>query len=80
MVAHIRERLGIELDVRALFDRTTIARLAARVREELGRGSAEDDAAQVIEMVEQMSDEEAEAILAKWHDLELRTESVALRT
>jgi acyl transferase domain-containing protein len=69
MAAHIRERLGLELDVRTLFDCTTIARLAVRAREEQSRKGVDDEAAQIVEMVEHMSDEEAEAILAKWHGL-----------
>jgi acyl carrier protein len=68
LVARIRERLGIELDVRALFDCQTIARLAARVREELGTTAQDRSMSQFLEMVEQMSDDEVEVILAKWTD------------
>ncbi len=68
LVARVRERLGIELDVHALFDCTTIARLAGRVREALGAVAHERDASQFLELVERMSDEEVEAILAKWDD------------
>jgi acyl transferase domain-containing protein/acyl carrier protein len=68
LVARIRERLGIELDVRALFDCTTIARLAARVREELGGRANDGEMKQFLELVEGMSDEEAEGLLATWHE------------
>jgi acyl carrier protein len=70
LAARIRERLGIDLDVRALFDCTTIARLAARVREERGHSAYGPDRnmSQFIETVAGMSDEEAEALLAKWRD------------
>ena len=68
LAARIRERFGIELNVRALFDCTTIARLAARVREELGGRAHDGEMQQFLELVEGMSDEEAEGLLATWHE------------
>jgi hypothetical protein len=68
VVAHIRERLGIELDMRELFDCTTIARLAVRVREEIEANAHDRHMSQFLQLVEHMSDEEVEAILAKSED------------
>ncbi len=68
LVARIRESLEVEVDVRALFDSATITRLAARVREGLEGAGRERELSHLMELVEHLSDEEAEAMIAKWHD------------
>jgi phthiocerol/phenolphthiocerol synthesis type-I polyketide synthase E len=68
LIARIRERLGIELDVRALFDCTTIARLSARVREELEGSAPDREMSQLLELVGLMSEEQAEGLLATWQE------------
>jgi phthiocerol/phenolphthiocerol synthesis type-I polyketide synthase E len=81
LVARIRERLDVDLDVRALFDCATIARLANRLRDAQKAVEAECDLSRLMELVEHMSDEEAEAMLAKWPELQaLGTASEQRRT
>jgi acyl transferase domain-containing protein len=67
LTARIRDRLGVELDLRALFDDPTITRLAALVHDRRdGAGGAE--LMSLIDLVEDLSDEQAEAMLARWGD------------
>jgi phthiocerol/phenolphthiocerol synthesis type-I polyketide synthase E len=65
LVARIREQLHIEVDMRALFDDPTLTRLAGFVRDRLA-GAGQPERSNLRELVEQLSDEEAEAMLARW--------------
>jgi phthiocerol/phenolphthiocerol synthesis type-I polyketide synthase E len=60
LVARIRTELGAKIDVRAVFDGPTVAALAAAV----DTPAADDDLEALLAGVEDLSDEEIEALLA----------------
>ncbi|HET9651368.1 MAG TPA: SDR family NAD(P)-dependent oxidoreductase, partial [Usitatibacter sp.] len=68
IVARIGKDLGVKLPVNAIFENPTIAQVAAQV-EAAQRKAAEQESkvAELVEMVERLSDEEVERLLAEQH-------------
>jgi phthiocerol/phenolphthiocerol synthesis type-I polyketide synthase E len=69
LTSRLRDALGVEVSIQSLFDTPTIASLAAGL-ESSGSGrpaaAADDDqTARILELVEQLSDREVEALLAE---------------
>ena len=64
VVSRIRETFRIELPLRSIFERPTVAGLAESISLAVRQSEAED--AELIEMLEGLSEEEAEAMLARF--------------
>jgi NAD(P)-dependent dehydrogenase (short-subunit alcohol dehydrogenase family) len=64
VLSRVRQALGSELPLRAIFDAPTVARLAVRILESETRRAEGDDLDELLARLEGLSDEEAEALLA----------------
>ncbi|MGE5096797.1 MAG: SDR family NAD(P)-dependent oxidoreductase [Betaproteobacteria bacterium] len=68
IVARIGKELGVKLPVNAIFEYPTIAQLAAQVEAAKGKAAEQESkVAELVEMVERLSDEEVERLLAEQH-------------
>ncbi len=65
VLAALREELGVELPVREVFDRPTIAGLALAVAERRVEAVPEEDLAHMLDDLDGLSDEEIERLLAE---------------
>ncbi|HEX6903705.1 MAG TPA: amino acid adenylation domain-containing protein [Thermoanaerobaculia bacterium] len=64
VLSRVRQALGSELPLRAIFDAPTVAKLAVRILESETRRAEGDDLDELLARLEGLSDEEAEALLA----------------
>ncbi|HEX4965502.1 MAG TPA: amino acid adenylation domain-containing protein [Thermoanaerobaculia bacterium] len=64
VIAALREELGVELPLRTLFEKPTIAALALAVAEARVEQSSEADVDDLLASLENLSDDEVEALLA----------------
>jgi amino acid adenylation domain-containing protein len=64
LVAAVREEMGLELSVREIFERPTVAALAVAIAERRVEGVAEDELERLLGGIEGLSDEEIERLLA----------------
>jgi len=71
LAARMRDTLGVDLPVRAFFERSTVAELAAAVQEISGRSEEEDGEAtrELIERVTSLSEDEMEMELIRLESL-----------
>jgi len=67
LVSRLRDELELELDVRALFDHPTIARLARALGDQRA-ATAGGDVASHVDLIAELSEDQAEALVARWSD------------
>ena len=65
ILAAVRDEIGVELPVREIFDRPTIAGLALAVAEHRVSEVAGDEVARLLDNLDSLSDEEIERLLAQ---------------
>jgi amino acid adenylation domain-containing protein len=65
IAAKVREALGIELPMQTWFERPTIASQADAIKEHQSRRDGVGDVAKLLEMLDQMSEEEVDALLLR---------------
>ncbi|HEX2188170.1 MAG TPA: amino acid adenylation domain-containing protein, partial [Longimicrobiaceae bacterium] len=66
VVSRVREAVGVELPADAVFDAPTVAEMSALLlRRRAGEDGRDDDLARMLEALEQLSDQEAERLLAE---------------
>jgi acyl carrier protein len=63
VTSRVRERFGIEFQLRNLFEATTVAALAALIEKALIGQAASDEIADALEKLDQLSDAEVKALL-----------------
>ncbi|HKI06704.1 MAG TPA: amino acid adenylation domain-containing protein [Thermoanaerobaculia bacterium] len=64
VLSRVRQALGTELPLRAIFDAPTVARLAVRILEGETKAADGETLDEMLARLEELSDEEAEALLA----------------
>ncbi|MGG2480747.1 amino acid adenylation domain-containing protein [Brevibacillus borstelensis] len=65
LISRIRKAFQIELPLRALFEAPTVEQLAELVQQALAPQSVQTELADLLEQIENLSDEEAEALLSQ---------------
>ncbi len=60
----VRESFGVEIELRAIFERPTVEELAVTIAQARGASADEGELAGMLESLEGLSDEEVEALLA----------------
>ena len=64
VVARIQETFGIEFPIRHIFEASTMADLAGLIVQEQLRQSSDDDVSQILSEIDQLSDEQARAMVS----------------
>jgi len=67
VIARIRQSLGMELPLRAVFEATTIEKMAVMIVEEQSKRSNQEDLASILREVESLTDKTAEQLGAQAH-------------